>query len=121
MVPQTILEWQPFESMIVRELSPMIKNISGISEYRLDSIKGGTRLLKTSARPTGSLFGRILLRLLTPVFTRFVQQAFETFKQQIESDYHAHHEAWEETEFTAEQIRMSAVDSLHASSDDQPT
>ncbi len=34
MVPQTILEWQPFEHMIVKELSPIFPEVSFISEYR---------------------------------------------------------------------------------------
>ena len=122
LVPQTILEWQPFESMIVRELSPLLPEVSAISEYRLDPVEGGTRLTKTSARPTGPLLGRILLRSLTPVFIPLIKRAFETFKHQIESDYRAHYEALEEeAEITAEQIRESAADSLRASSGSQQT
>ncbi|GAF99358.1 unnamed protein product, partial [marine sediment metagenome] len=37
LVPQTILEWQPFESMILRELFPMSHAVSSLTEYRLDS------------------------------------------------------------------------------------
>jgi len=122
LVPQTILEWQPFESMIVRELSPLLPEVSAISEYRLDPVEGGTRLTKTSARPDGPLLGRIALRLLTPVFTLLIKRAFETFKHQIESDYQAHSEAIEEkAEITAGQIRESAGDSLRASSGGQQT
>ena len=122
MVPQTILEWQPFESMIVRELSPLFHEVSAISEYRLDPVEGGTRLTKTSARPAGSLLGRILLRLLTPVFIPLMKKAFEKFKRQIESDYRAHYEVSEEEgEITAEQIRASAAESLKASSGGQQT
>jgi hypothetical protein len=118
LVPQTILEWQPFESMIVRELTPLLPKVSAISEYRLDHVEGGTRLIRTSAKPAGPLFGRILLRLLTPVFIPLVKRAFENFKYQIESDYRAHYEALEEdADITAEQIRESVGDSLRASSD----
>jgi hypothetical protein len=122
MVPQTILEWQPFESMIVRELSPLFREASAISEYRLDPVEGGTRLTKTSTWPTGPLLERILLRLLTPVFIPFMKRAFENFKHQIGSDYQAHDEAFEEAaEITVEQIRESAADSLRASSGGQQT
>lgn len=115
MVPQTILEWQPFESMIVQELSPMLPDVSAISEYRLDSVEGGTRLTKTSTMPSGPLLGRILINLMTPVFKPIVMRAFETFKHQIESDYRAHAETLEEeVEFPNEQIRKSAADSLRA-------
>jgi hypothetical protein len=121
LVPQTILEWQPFESMIVQELSPLHPDVSAISEYRLEPVEGGTRLTKTSARPAGPLLGRILLRLLTPVFIPIVRRAFEAFKHQIESDYRAQYEAEEGVAiFTGEQIRLSAGDSLRDSSGDQP-
>lgn len=103
LVPQTILEWQPFESMIVRELSPLLPEVSAINEYRLDPVEGGTRLTKASSRPTGPLLGRLLLRLLAPVFIPIVKRAFETFKHQIESDYRAHRVAPEaEAAFTGE-------------------
>ena len=117
LVPQTILEWQPFESMIVRELPPMHPDVSAISEYRLDQVEGGTRLTKTSTRPAGPLLGRILIRVLMPVFIPLMKRAFETFKHQIESEYRAHYEVLEEeAEFTGEQIRESAAGSLRASS-----
>jgi hypothetical protein len=65
--------------MIVRELSPLFPEVSAISEYRLDPVEGGTKLTKISARPAGPLLGRILLRLLTPVFIPPMKRAFETF------------------------------------------
>jgi hypothetical protein len=121
-VPQTILEWQPFERMIVKELSPMFPDISSISEYRLDSAQGGTILTKTSARPTGPFLGRMLLGLLMPVFSRFLKQAFETFRREIENDFRAHSEALEsEAGITEKQIRRAAATSLQDSSDKRPT
>ncbi|NIM93541.1 MAG: DUF2652 domain-containing protein [Anaerolineales bacterium] len=89
LVPQTILEWKPCEWMIVKELPPMIPSVSTISEYRLDPIEGGTRLIKMMTPPTGPFLGRTLIRLLTPVFIRFLKQAFEAFKIEIEKDYRA--------------------------------
>ena len=87
LVPQTILEWQPFERMIVKELSPMFPSTSAISEYRLDSTEEGTRLTKIMAHPTGPFLGRTLIRLLMPVFIRLVNRAFEAFKLEIEKDF----------------------------------
>lgn len=122
LVPQTILEWQPFERMIVRELSPMFPGSGGLSEYRLDAMEGGTILTKTLARPTGPFLGRTLLHLLMPIFKRLMAQVFEQFKREIESDYREHHKALErETELTNEQIRDAASASLHASSNGQQT
>ncbi len=88
-VPQTILEWQPTERMIVKELSPMF-NVSAISEYSLDSMDGVTKLTKKMAPPTGSFIGRTLIRLVAPVFIRLVERAFEAFRDQIEDDFRAH-------------------------------
>lgn len=86
-VPQTILEWQPFERMIVKELSPIFPGTGAISEYRLDSMEGSTRLTKMMAHPTGPFLGRTMIRLATPIFIRFVKQAFEAFKLKIENDF----------------------------------
>ena len=88
LVPQTILEWQPFERMIVKELSPMF-DASAISEYRLDLTEVGTRLTKKMAPPTGPFLGRAMLRLLKPVFARLGKRAFSAFKLEIESDFRA--------------------------------
>jgi len=99
-VPQTILEWQPFESMITRESTDMFRDLSAIVEYRLDSTEGGTRLTKLFARPTGSFLGRTLIRLLAPVLSRFVKKDLESFRLEIENDLLEHSEALEsEAEF----------------------
>lgn len=93
LVPQTILEWQPFERMIVKELTPVGTSISFINEYLLDSTNGGTRLTKTISRPIGPIIGRILFRLLSPIFRPTVNRAMDAFARQIESDFRAPGEA----------------------------
>jgi hypothetical protein len=121
LVPQTILEWQPFEHMIVKELSPIFPDVSILSEYRLNSTQGGALLTKTAALPKGPFLKRMLLLLLTPVFSRFLTQAFKKFGREIESDFHAHSEAPEiEVDTSENQIREAAAASLQASND-QPT
>lgn len=116
MVPQTILEWQPFERMIVKELSPIYPKVGGLSEYRLDSTDGGTILTKTSAKPTGPFVGRMLLYLLMPVFSRFLEQALEKFGRQIENDYRERLRAAEgEAVITGGSIREAAETSLQES------
>lgn len=89
-VPQTILEWHPPERMIVKEVAPLFPTTSGITEYRLDEIEGGTRLIKLLAPLTGPFFGRTILNLLMPMFSRVINQAFEDFKIEIEQAYQAH-------------------------------
>jgi hypothetical protein len=120
LVPQTILEWQPFESMIVKELFPMSLAVSWLAEYRLDSTEGGTRLNRTISKPTGPIVGRTLLRLLSPVFMRISKQLFAAFAQRIEDDFRARRGALKsEVEVTGEQIREAARVGLQASSGGQ--
>jgi uncharacterized protein YndB with AHSA1/START domain len=122
LVPQTILEWQPFERMIVSELSPIFQNSGGISEYRLESMDSGTLLTKSLGKPTGPFLGRMMLSLAKPVFYRIMPQLFGKFKREIESDYQAHNGGLErESGFTVEQIQEAASDSLQASSAKQHT
>lgn len=119
-VPQTILEWQPFESMIVRGVSPLFPEVSALLEYRLAPVNGGTKLTVSTSKITGPLLGRIVLGLLTPVFNAVYRRAMRTFKQEIESDYQARRTPLEEhTQYTSEQIREAAATSLRASSSSQ--
>jgi uncharacterized protein YndB with AHSA1/START domain len=120
MVPQTILEWQPFENMIVKELFPMSHAVSWLAEYRLVSTKGGTRLTRTISKPTGPIIGRTLLRLLSTVFMRITKQLVASFAQRIEDDFQAHSGApISRAEFTEKQIREAAGVSLQTSSGGQ--
>jgi hypothetical protein len=120
LVPQTILEWQPFEGMIVKELFPMNHAVSWLAEYRLDSTEGGTRLTRTITKPTGPIVGRMLLRMLSPIFMQINKQLFAAFAQRIEDDLQARSRTLKsEAEVTGEQIREAAVASLQASSGSQ--
>jgi len=122
MVPQTILEWQPFESMIVKELFPMNHAVGWLAEYRLDSIDGGTRLVGLYSKPEGPFVGRMLHRILSPLFMRIGRQLFERFAQRIEDDFRLHSEALKSgVEVTGGQIREAAEASLLASSSSQET
>ena len=112
LVPQTILEWQPFERMIANESTPLPLGIIILVEYCLDSIREGSRLTRTIAKPTGPLFGRTMLHLLAPMFSRIGKQNIKKFGRQIESDYQAHNEALSTEAVTEEKIREAAAASL---------
>ncbi len=43
-VPQTILEWEPFERMIVREVAQVAPSVSTVNEYRVETTRSGTKL-----------------------------------------------------------------------------
>ena len=116
-VPQTILEWQPFERMITREVASYFPSMSAIVEYRLDATEDGTRLTKLFSKMTGPFLWGMLIRLLAPVFRRIGKQSMEAFRLEIETDYRAHNEAPKsEAEFTGKQIHAAAAASLQASS-----
>ena len=106
--------------MIVKELFPMSHAASWLDEYRLNSTEGGTRLTQTATKPTGPIFGRMLLRLLSPLFKRVSKQLEVAFAQQIEDDFRARGGALKsEFEGTEKQIREAAAAGLKASSGDQ--
>lgn len=116
MVPQTILEWQPFESMIVKELFPMNHAVSWLAEYRLHATAGGTRLVRNATKPAGPVLGRTLLRLLSPLFRQVNKRLFAAFAQRIEDDFRARRGTPKrEAEITEDQIRGEAAASLQAS------
>ena len=128
LVPQTILEWEPFESMLVKEIVPLYPDTSVITEYRLESTERGTRLKRTISKATGPLIGRALVRIGMPIFGRMTQQSNEAFVSQIEKDYQAHSELLGSelpsalgsgAEFSEKQIREAAAAGLQASSASQ--
>jgi hypothetical protein len=118
LVPQTILEWQPFERMLVKEVSPFSPKTGGISEYHLETVEGGTKLTKKMARPFGPLLGRLAMHLMRPLVTPMLQRAIEKFKSEVEADYQAHLETHGRVaEFSEEKIREEAAASLRGSPD----
>jgi hypothetical protein len=113
MVPHTILEWRPFERLLVREVGPYFPDNPGLSEYILEEVGEATRLTKTSARPSGPLFGRVMLRLMTPMLNRMMPGTFEMFRDEIEKDYRAKKSEPEmRAEISSRQIEAAAAAGL---------
>ncbi len=112
-IPQTILEWSPFDRMIVKVLAPWFPSVSFLAEYRLDPISSGTRLTRAITKPSGPFLPRLVLILMAPVFDRMMAPFYTTFARQIERDAGQQVAALEERgEFTGEQIRQEAEASL---------
>jgi uncharacterized protein YndB with AHSA1/START domain len=82
--PQTILEWTPFERMIVREIAPINSSTSILAEYSVEPIETGTRLTKSVAKLTGPILPRTVMLVMTPIFRREMSRAMEVFARQIE-------------------------------------
>ena len=90
-LPQTILEWQPFERMLTKETFSNFGDVQAIMEYRLDLTEGGTKLTRLIARPTGKFFGRLMFYLMVPILSRIGRKNMLAFKDEIEEDYVTHH------------------------------
>jgi hypothetical protein len=116
LIPQTILEWQPFERMIVKELFPLSPDVSILAEYCLESIESGTRFTRSVTKPNGPLIKRWVMVLMAPVFDRILTPVFEKFAQRVEEDARLQSLAVEKgQEITGEQIRQEARASLQGS------
>ena len=112
-IPQTILEWEPFSKMILKELFPFYPDVSFLTEYRLGTANGKTRLYRTVGKPTGPFIGRVLLSLMTPMFKRYTSQANENFSRAVENDYlNRGKSEMGGAEITSEQIRLAAAAGL---------
>ncbi len=102
-----ILEWKPFEHMIVREGLPLFPKNNVISETRVELIEGGTKLTRTYAPVTGPFLGRAVSRIFPLLLGGAMNKALRTFKNEIESDYQAHRVLPDgDVEITEERIEM---------------
>lgn len=120
-IPQTILEWQPLERMIVKELFPLNPATSFLSEYRLDSTDNGTVLTRSIGSARGPILGRLLLRLLMPIFDRMTSRQTAKFADTIESDYQKRIDETRDVLVPGQdQIRRAAAESLQDLENGQP-
>lgn len=119
-IPQTILEWQPFERMITREVPAILPSLRVLVEYRLDPVDGGTKLTKSVAEMTGPLLHRIVLLVMSPFFSRFGIRMMEQFAREIEQVARAQGEVQNDiASITETEIRHAAAASLNLIGDAQ--
>jgi hypothetical protein len=112
-LPQTILEWQPFDYMLVKEMAVVYPGAYSNNLYKLETIPDGTRFTKFIGKLGGPFPGRLLLSLLMPIFTGFMRRSFQKFKEAVEQDYAVHPP---ENPFlkalSTEKIKQAAAESL---------
>jgi hypothetical protein len=117
MAQHLILEWIPFERMIVQEGIPLFKKNKVMSECRLESIENGTKVTRTYAPVTGPVLGRLFGRFMMLLIGGIMKKSVVNFKNTIESDYKAHQEPpVYDAKITAEQIREAVAEELQSSS-----
>ncbi len=121
LVPQTILSWQPFESVIIKQPFPMAPSATMLGEYRLQPRDGGTRLTQTAGKLSGSVRGRLLYKLMRPILPKMALRGMAAFKQRVEDDYQGLPDGLSsDAEIDEGSIREAAAAGLRASSSGQP-
>lgn len=84
----TILEWQPFERVVTKDVWPFpFMGAYCMIEYHLEPIKKGTRLTLSCCRAQGPLPGRVSVNLIMRIWAIKARTYIETFKKRIEEDY----------------------------------
>lgn len=102
-VPQTILQWHPFEQMTTEDLLPIpIKNTTVLADYRLAPTEVGTRFTQSFSKARGSLPGRLMADLMIRMMAKAAVRDIEAFKEQIEKDFMARKAGLPTTEIPAE-------------------
>lgn len=85
-IPQVVLEWRPFERMLVRQPAPIVSDSHIHVDFGLHPSDGGTLLNCRGARPTGSGWKRVVVRIVQPAMRPMIRRNLVRFKEEIEED-----------------------------------
>jgi uncharacterized protein YndB with AHSA1/START domain len=83
--PFTILEWQPFERILMQVGMP-VRGCDALMEIRLVPSPKGTRLFQGFSKTRGPLPGRIASDLMMMGMTKQVKEDLESFRRKTEGD-----------------------------------
>jgi hypothetical protein len=113
--PQTVLEWQPFERILVQVLAPIpVKNTFVLTEYRLEPTLQGTQLIQAFGKRTGPLPGRVMATLMFKMMAKIAQRDIDNFKKHVEDDRSRMGAMPRSSAITAEMVGAAAADSVQA-------
>jgi hypothetical protein len=85
-IPETVLEWQPFEHIITQDTTP-IPGTSILVEYQLQPAPAGTHMLVNFSKSLGPLFNRKIADLFVQrKVTQRGKADLAAFKERIETD-----------------------------------
>jgi uncharacterized protein YndB with AHSA1/START domain len=110
-----ILEWQPFERILMNSQVPFpLPGITILVEYRLEPTERGTRLWQLVSKASGPWLGRVLTDRVLSAQGRQWQKDIEVFKARIEADLAARTggEATPGTRLEAAEIGLAVAESL---------
>jgi uncharacterized protein YndB with AHSA1/START domain len=87
-IPQTVLEWQPFERLLIQQLIPVpFPHTTILTEFQLIPSANGTHFTTMSSKPKGPILGRLLVNFMMKRMEKKNIQDVLDFKAQIERDY----------------------------------
>lgn len=115
-IPLTVLEWEPFEQMVVEYIPPIpIKGVTGLTELRLEETATGTRLTQIFSKSSGPLVGRMMADAGLKSSAKEFQHDIDEFKAHIEADYAEHRDEMPPPVFIGEaEVGAAARASLSA-------
>jgi uncharacterized protein YndB with AHSA1/START domain len=116
LIPQIILEWQPFERIVTQDLVPIpVPNTFALIESRVVPAENGARLILTLSKARGPLLGRIFSDLAMGMMAKRRRKDIETFKKNIEDDPAARREEAGSTgQFATKSVREPGMSSPHS-------
>jgi hypothetical protein len=120
-VKQLVMEWLPFERVVLQQLIPIPGKIStrSIIDLQFVPTDDGTRFTETATKPTGPLLQRSLARIMMTARRSRTQADMDDFRDQIVEHYTANRQH-EQThgELPSSLIESAASDSLKESQTD---
>ncbi len=114
-VPQLILEWSPFERVVLQQRVPLPgrQATSVVLDLRFAETDGTTTFSSTATKPRGPLVRRELARVLLRARGRRMLSHMEAFAREVEAEYRSRGaERPSATRFTADQLEAAAAESL---------
>jgi uncharacterized protein YndB with AHSA1/START domain len=117
-IPQLILEWKPFERVLLRQQLPFPGVPTEVLiDFRLTPTEGGTSLSQTVSKPTGTHLKRSLARTMIKMRADRTRRDMSEFRDRIQDDQSAGELIPDASgPISTEQITSAAATSLHSKS-----
>lgn len=83
----TILEWQPFERILIQAASPFpLKGTSFLTEITLEPVPAGTRLTQIFGKAEGPVHGRLITDWMFKGMSKQAQKDVDAFGAHVDAD-----------------------------------